>query len=148
MSLWRTSQTPRPGRRVGIWGVGVGRAQLPSPGVAPGCVSILNHLCIHLSIHTLSQLCLYHHHHPTSRQQTGSPPQAAPPCHVHASSLGPRAWALQLKNFPVLAGMEACAGMEAGRGRGGCPWEESREGAGTHPPSTPQGGLATYGERR
>lgn len=128
MSLGRASQTPRPGRKVGIWGMGVGRAQLPFPGVAAGCVSILNQMCIHLSIHTLSQLRLHHHHHhPTP----GSSQGVLPKPHLPATcTLGPRAWALQLKNFPALAG------MDAGRGRGAAPGSRAERGQGRtlHPP--------------
>lgn len=139
VSLGRASQTPRPGRKVGIWGVGVGRAQLPFPGVAAGCVSILNQMCIHLSIHTLSQLRLHHHHHPTP----GSSQGVLPKPHLPATCTpGPQSLGAPAQKLPSVS-RHGC-----GAGEGGCPWEESREGARAHPPSTPQEGLATYGERR
>ena len=109
-----------------------GRAQLPSPGVAPGCVSILNHLCIHLSIHTLSQLCL---HHLLAADRESSPSLTSLP--------GAR---IQPGTHSQGAPAQKLPGVSRHGGRS--PWEQSREGTGAHPPSTPQGGLATYGERR
>ena len=103
-----------------------GRAQLPSPGVAPGCVSILNHLCIHLSIHTLSQLCL---HHLLAADRESSPSRTSQP--GARIQPGTHSQGAPAQKLPGVS-------RHAGRGAGGAAPErraERGQGRTLHPPA-------------